>query len=127
VFYLHACVCRATQESPDIGGEFDLSSSGIRIAVNLNKPMKRRWPLNFGPAYGHWALVIINTFIVLVFAFLKLAKREEQEAEQLWGEAYLRYASQMPRFLPYLRKPAAVCPLNDPPTGPPAEGERSSS
>lgn len=43
-------------------------------------------------------------FPVLVFIYVRLAKREEREAADLLGEVYLRYAARVPRFLPRRRK-----------------------
>ncbi len=72
--------------------------------------------MNFGTAYGHWQLVIINTLIMfpfLAFIYVRLAKREEREAQQHLGEVYIRYARFVPRFLPHLRKTRPGCPPPD--------------
>lgn len=41
--------------------------------------------MNAGPAYGHWSLVIINTFIVLVFAFSFFQPRTRRDWRTFGG------------------------------------------
>jgi len=49
------------------------------------------------PAYGLWSLVAINS---LVFMYVHLARREEQDARAQFGEAYARYEARTPAFFP---------------------------
>lgn len=49
-------------------------------------------------------LPTVVMFPILVWVYVRLAKREEKEALQFLGETYARYASQTPRFLPRFRK-----------------------
>ena len=53
-------------------------------------------------------LVTLAMFPVLVTMYVLLARREEREAEAEFGDAYLRYAEQTPRFFPHLGKTAHV-------------------
>jgi len=41
-------------------------------------------------------------FPVLVYIYVRLARREEREAVEMLGEAYIRYAKQVPPFFPRL-------------------------
>ncbi len=41
--------------------------------------------MNPGPAYGHWQLVIINTFIILVFAFSFFQPRTRRDWRTFGG------------------------------------------
>lgn len=52
------------------------------------------------PAYGLWSLVAINS---LVFMYVRLARREEQEVGAEFGEAYRSYAERTPAFVPRFR------------------------
>jgi len=64
------------------------------------------------PQYAAFALIIIGFFLqwptlvtglmlpVLLVMYWCLAKREEREVEAQFGEAYRRYAEQVPAFLP---------------------------
>jgi protein-S-isoprenylcysteine O-methyltransferase Ste14 len=48
-----------------------------------------------------WPTILtIVMFPVLVFMYRRLALREEREAENLFGDAYRRYAARVPRFIP---------------------------
>lgn len=47
-------------------------------------------------------LVTLLMFPVLVFMYVRLARREEQEALAEFGEAYAHYAQATPRFIPHL-------------------------
>lgn len=58
-------------------------------------------------------------FPILTIIYVRLAKREELEALQNFGEAYARYAGKVPRFFPHLRKAKEACATS--------EAERSSS
>ena len=64
------------------------------------------------PQYAGFALIIIGFFLqcptlvtglmlpVLLAMYWRLAKREEREVEAQFGEAYRRYAEQVPAFIP---------------------------
>ncbi|ODT22088.1 MAG: isoprenylcysteine carboxyl methyltransferase [Kaistia sp. SCN 65-12] len=64
------------------------------------------------PQYAGFALIIIGFFLqwptlvtglmllVLLVMYWRLAKREEREVEAQFGEAYRRYAEQVPAFVP---------------------------
>lgn len=43
-------------------------------------------------------------FPVLVVVYARLAKREEKEAIRMFGEAYLRYKSETPAFIPRIKR-----------------------
>lgn len=45
-------------------------------------------------------LVTLAMFPVLVYMYVRLARREEREAIAAFGDAYLRYASRTPGFVP---------------------------
>lgn len=49
-------------------------------------------------------LPTLMMFPILIWLYLRLAKREEKEAAQALGETYVCYARQTPRFIPRLRK-----------------------
>ena len=50
-----------------------------------------------------WPTVFtVAMFPVLVVMYVRLARREEQEALHEFGQAYARYAERTPAFLPYL-------------------------
>jgi len=50
-------------------------------------------------------LLTLLMFPVLVAMYVRLAAREEREVRGEFGEAYDRYARQVPPFLPRLRSP----------------------
>ena len=45
-------------------------------------------------------IVTLAMFPVLVFMYLRLARREERDAREEFGEAYRRYEEDTPAFLP---------------------------
>jgi protein-S-isoprenylcysteine O-methyltransferase Ste14 len=47
-------------------------------------------------------LLTLLMFPVLVFMYVKLARREEREVLEEFGEAYARYAATTPPFIPCL-------------------------
>lgn len=53
-------------------------------------------------------------FPVLAYVYVRLAKREEKEAEAIPGEAYHQYARQVPRFIPRWGRSKVVCRPPDP-------------
>ena len=51
-----------------------------------------------------WPTIItIATWPVLMVVYYRLARREEREAEMLFGEAYSRYKASVPMFVPGIR------------------------
>ncbi len=59
-------------------------------------------------------------FPILAYIYVRLAKREELEAQRILGEIYTCYAQKAARFFPHLRKATPVCP-------PSSEVERTST
>jgi len=51
-------------------------------------------------------LITLLMFPVLVVMYVRLAKREEDEARAEFGDAYVRYAADTPAFIPRLVSPA---------------------
>jgi protein-S-isoprenylcysteine O-methyltransferase Ste14 len=49
-------------------------------------------------------LLTLAMFPVLVWMYVRLAKREEREAVAQFGETYARYAEQVPAFIPRWRR-----------------------
>ncbi len=50
-------------------------------------------------------LLTLVMFPILVWMYLRLARREEAEARSQFGEAYAHYAARTPAFVPRLRAP----------------------
>jgi protein-S-isoprenylcysteine O-methyltransferase Ste14 len=50
-------------------------------------------------------LLTLLMFPILVWMYVRLAYREEQEVATEFGDAYARYAATTPRFFPRLRRP----------------------
>lgn len=55
-------------------------------------------------------LLTLLMFPVLAFMYVRLARREEQEALSQFGDAYGRYMAQVPAFVPALSRRAAHRP-----------------
>ena len=51
-------------------------------------------------------LVTLVMFPILVFMYVRLAQREEQDARAEFGDAYARYEANTPAFFPILRRNA---------------------
>ena len=51
-------------------------------------------------------LLTLAMFPVLVFMYVRLARFEEREALQRFGDEYRRYAARTPAFFPAMRRPA---------------------
>jgi protein-S-isoprenylcysteine O-methyltransferase Ste14 len=49
-------------------------------------------------------LITLAMFPILVFMYLKLAKREEKDSEKEFGELYRSYAQKTPAFIPKLER-----------------------
>ena len=53
-------------------------------------------------------LLTLAMFPVLVWMYVRLAKSEEREATVIFGEAYQRYAAQVPAFMPRSLQPVSM-------------------
>jgi protein-S-isoprenylcysteine O-methyltransferase Ste14 len=53
-------------------------------------------------------LLTLLMFPILVYMYVRLARREEREVEAEFGDEYRRYAARTPAFLPRLQPRAAV-------------------
>lgn len=54
-----------------------------------------------------WPTILtVAMFPLLVFMYVRLAHREEEEARRAFGEAYDRYAAVTPRWIPHIRAPS---------------------
>lgn len=52
----------------------------------------------------HWPTVItLLLFPVIIYAYVRLAKREESALRERFGEAYLAYRQRVPTFFPRLQ------------------------
>ena len=51
-------------------------------------------------------LVTLVIFPILMFMYVRLARREERDAIAEFSEEYLRYASKTPAFFPHFSSPA---------------------
>ena len=52
------------------------------------------------------SLLTVAMFPILVWMYVRLARREEREVRAEFGEMYARYAATTPAFIPRLRRPA---------------------
>ncbi len=102
-----------------IGGGFILLSSAWRVlyAAQRNHALATTGPYARirHPQYAAFMLVMLGLllqwptlltlimFPILVYMYVRLARREELEAEREFGESYRRYAAHTPAFLPRLR------------------------
>jgi methanethiol S-methyltransferase len=53
-------------------------------------------------------LLTLAMFPVLIWMYVRLARREEREAIAEFGDAYRRYAGTVPAFIPRWARPAGV-------------------
>jgi len=55
-----------------------------------------------------WPTILtLVMFPLLVVMYVRLARAEESEANQVFGNAYARYAARVPGWVPHLRRPEA--------------------
>lgn len=55
----------------------------------------------FGEGVVHWPTFFsVGLFPIIVFAYYRLARREEQKTIEKFGEAYLEYKRHVPMFIP---------------------------
>jgi protein-S-isoprenylcysteine O-methyltransferase Ste14 len=99
-----------------IGGGFILLSNAWRVlyAAQKNHTLATTGPYAYirHPQYSGFVFIMLGflvqwptiltlaMFPVLVFMYLRLARREEQEVEREFGEAYARYRARTPAFIP---------------------------
>lgn len=99
-----------------IGGGFSLLAAAWRVLYaaqragrlattgpyrNLRHPQYAAFVLIMAGFLVQWpTLITLAMFPLLVFAYLRLARREEREAAALFGDEWARYASRTPAFLP---------------------------
>jgi protein-S-isoprenylcysteine O-methyltransferase Ste14 len=55
----------------------------------------------FGEGVVHWpTLFSVGLFPIIVFAYYRLARKEEQKTIEKFGEKYLEYQRHVPMFIP---------------------------
>ena len=80
---------------------------GISVLLGYENPISSAGLMSMEAA---WALVMVTSSAViflepvLVSMYYRLAKREEKEAMEAFGERYEEYRRQVPMFLPFLRR-----------------------
>lgn len=103
-----------------IFGGFILLSAAWRVLYQAQRDHKLAMTGPYArlrhPQYAGFVLIMLGfllqwptlptllMFPVLVFMYVRLAKREEREALADFGEEYARYAAEVPAFLPLLVK-----------------------
>jgi protein-S-isoprenylcysteine O-methyltransferase Ste14 len=101
-----------------IGGGFILLSNAWRMlyAAQKNRTLATTGPYTYirHPQYVGFVLIMFGfllqwptlltliMFPILVYMYVRLARREEHEVEQEFGDEYRRYATRVPAFLPRL-------------------------
>ena len=99
-----------------IGGGFILLSNAWRVlyAAQKNRTLATTGPYTRirHPQYVGFVLIMLGflvqwptlltlaMFPVLVYMYVRLARREEQEVEREFGETYARYRARTPAFIP---------------------------
>lgn len=99
-----------------IGGGFILLSNAWRVLYAAQKNHTLATTDSYArirhPQYAGFVLIMFGfllqwptlltviMFPVLVYMYMRLARREEQEVEREFGEAYRRYAAHTPAFIP---------------------------
>ena len=103
-----------------IGGGFVLLASAWRVlfAAQQGRRLATTGPYAYvrHPQYDGFILIMLGfllqwptlltllMFPILVWMYVRLARREEREVQAEFGEAYTRYAMATPAFLPRLRQ-----------------------
>ena len=103
-----------------IGGGFWLLSAAWKVlfAAQQSHTLAVDGPYAYirHPQYAGFVLIMLGflvqwptiltlaMFPVLVFMYVRLARREEREIEAAFGDAYRRYAAATPAFFPRLRR-----------------------
>lgn len=83
------------------------AQSAARLATtgpyrHLRHPQYTAFVLIMSGFLLQWpTLITLTMFPLLVFAYVRLARREEREAAAVFGDAWARYASRTPAFLPH--------------------------
>ena len=99
-----------------IGGGFVLIAKAWRVLYAAQRANELATTGPYGlirhPQYAGFALIIIGFFLqwptfvtgvmlpVLLVMYWRLAKWEQREVEETFGEAYRRYAARVPAFIP---------------------------
>lgn len=101
-----------------LGGLILLAASWkVLYRAQRNYEIARRGPYSIirHPQYAAFMVIMLGflvqwptlptvlMFPVLVWLYIRLARREEKEALAMFGEKYARYAENTPRFIPQLR------------------------
>ncbi len=64
----------------------------------------------------HWpTIVTVALFPVIVFVYVRLARKEEKQMLDRFGQAYQDYSKQVPMFLPHWTAIKALQQVNQPP------------
>ncbi len=100
-----------------IGGGFILLSAAWRVLYDAQRrhELATTGPYAYvrHPQYVGFVLILVGflfqwptlltaaMFPILVYMYVRLARREEREALRDFGEAYARYAARVPAFLPW--------------------------
>ncbi len=62
----------------------------------------------FGEGIVHWPTIVsVAAFPVIVLAYTLLARREERQMVEQFGDAYLAYRRRVPMFIPRIHLPVA--------------------
>jgi protein-S-isoprenylcysteine O-methyltransferase Ste14 len=98
-----------------LGGLFLLASSWkvlLRAKQNNTLAMTGPYALIRHPQYAAFLMIMVGFLIqwptlptlvmfpILVWFYIRLAKKEEREVSAFFGETYTRYANHKPRFIP---------------------------
>jgi protein-S-isoprenylcysteine O-methyltransferase Ste14 len=98
-----------------LGGLFLLASSWkvlLRAKQNNTLSMTGPYAMIRHPQYAAFLMIMVGFLIqwptlptlvmfpILVWFYVRLAKKEEREVSEVFGETYTRYANQKPRFIP---------------------------
>ena len=103
-----------------IGGGFVLLSAAWKVLYSAQRAHRLATGGPYArirhPQYAAFVLIMLGFFVqwptlltlvmfpLLVWMYLRLARREEREVEDEFGEVYRRYAAATPAFFPRLRQ-----------------------